>query len=76
MVEQWAEFLLNPFLGESERLAIPQLTEWQGIGNQIDAAMIFGRADFVNVHFRCGSQLHHEQLGKPFSDFFGATLQA
>jgi hypothetical protein len=40
VVEQWAEFLLNPFLGESERLAIPQLTEWQGIGNQIDAASI------------------------------------
>ena len=24
-------------------------TEWQRIGNQIDAAMIFARADFVNV---------------------------
>ena len=31
------------------RLAIPQPTEWQRIGNQIDAAMIFARADFVNV---------------------------
>jgi len=28
-------------------LAIPQGTEWQRIGNQIDAAMIFARADFV-----------------------------
>jgi hypothetical protein len=27
VVEQWAEFLLNPFLGESERPAIPQATE-------------------------------------------------
>jgi hypothetical protein len=27
---------------------IPQ-SEWQRIGNQIDAAMIFARADFVNV---------------------------
>jgi hypothetical protein len=32
------------------RLAIPQPTEWQHIGNQIDAAMIFARTDFVNVH--------------------------
>ena len=29
--------------------AIPQATERQGVGNQIDAAMIFTRADFVNV---------------------------
>jgi hypothetical protein len=26
-----------------------QATEWQRIGNQINAAMIFARADFVNV---------------------------
>ena len=26
--------------------AIPQATEWQGIGDQIDAAMIFAGADF------------------------------
>ena len=32
MVEQWAEFLLNPFLGESERLALRQATEWQRVG--------------------------------------------
>jgi hypothetical protein len=25
-------------------------TEWQRIGNQIDAAFIFSLADFVNVH--------------------------
>ena len=30
-------------------LAIPKPTEWQRIGNQIDAAMIFARAHFVNV---------------------------
>ena len=29
-------------------LAVPQPTEWQRIGNQIDAAMIFARSDFVN----------------------------
>jgi hypothetical protein len=27
------------------RLAVPQPTEWQCIGNQIDAAMIFARAN-------------------------------
>jgi len=30
-------------------LAVPQPTEWQRIGDQIDAAPIFARADFVNV---------------------------
>ena len=33
----------------SKRPVIPQTTEWQRIGNQIGAAMIFVRADFVNV---------------------------
>jgi hypothetical protein len=28
---------------------VPQTTEWQRIGNQIDAAFIFARSDFVNV---------------------------
>jgi len=32
-------------------LAIPQMTEWQRIGNQMKAAMIRAGADFVNVHF-------------------------
>jgi hypothetical protein len=32
------------------RRVVPQPTEWQHIGNQIDATMIFARADFVNVH--------------------------
>ena len=31
------------------RFAIPQATEWQSIENQLDAAMIFARADFINV---------------------------
>ena len=30
-----------------------QPTEWQRIGNQIDAAFIFARADFVNVIVDC-----------------------
>jgi hypothetical protein len=31
-------------------LAVPQPTEWQSIGNQIDVTMIFTRANFVSVH--------------------------
>jgi hypothetical protein len=31
------------------RLTVLQATEWQRIGNQIDAATIFARADFVKV---------------------------
>jgi len=30
-------------------VAIPQPTEWQRIGNQINAAFILARADFINV---------------------------
>ena len=30
------------------RRAVPQPTEWQRIGNQIDAAMIFAGADFYS----------------------------
>ncbi len=30
-------------------LAIPQATEWQRVGNQIDTAFIFARAEVVNV---------------------------
>jgi hypothetical protein len=32
------------------RPVIPQPTEGQHIGNQINAALIFARADFVKVH--------------------------
>jgi hypothetical protein len=31
---------------------VPQPTEWQRIDNQIDAAFIFARSDFVNVVIR------------------------
>jgi hypothetical protein len=30
-------------------LAIPQPTEWQRVTDQIDAAIIFARADFLGV---------------------------
>jgi hypothetical protein len=32
------------------RFGVPEPTEWQRIGNQIEAAMIFAGPDFVNVH--------------------------
>ena len=35
--------------GVATASVIPQPTEWQRIGNQIDAAMIFARTDFVKV---------------------------
>ena len=38
-----------PFVADRVRLAVTQPTKWQRIGNQIDAAMIFARADFVKV---------------------------
>jgi hypothetical protein len=31
---------------------VPQPTEWERIGNKIDTATIFARADFVNVDRR------------------------
>ena len=33
------------------RLGVPQTTEWQRIGSEIDAAMIFGRADLINMFY-------------------------
>jgi hypothetical protein len=35
---------------DSVSIAIPQPTEWENIGDEIDAAFIFARADFVNVY--------------------------
>jgi hypothetical protein len=35
---------------------MPQATEWQRIGNQIDAAMIFAGPDFVNVGYLASDQ--------------------
>ena len=40
----------NDCIAYRVRLTIPQPTEWQHIGNEIDAALIFARSDFVNVH--------------------------
>jgi len=34
---------------KNDSSAIPQPTEWQHIGNEINTAMIFAWSDFVNV---------------------------
>src|SRR5205809_5404447 len=31
-------------------LSLPHPTEWERTGNQIDAAFVFARSNFVNVH--------------------------
>jgi hypothetical protein len=36
-------------VADGARVAMPQPTEWQRIGDEIDAAFIFARANFVNV---------------------------
>jgi hypothetical protein len=56
---RWATLVVDTVAGKEKppvdcvadyvRPAIPQATERQHIGNQIDAAMILTRADFVNV---------------------------
>jgi hypothetical protein len=45
------------------RFAVPQTTEWQRIGNQIDAAFIVARADFVSV---LGTS-HHDEMVRRLS---------
>jgi hypothetical protein len=50
------------------RLAIPQPAEWQRIGNQINAAMIFAGANFVNVCCRRG----HGESGRIFESPAGS----
>ena len=45
-----AEMLcVSDCVADRVRLAIPQPTERQHIGNQVDAALIFAWADFVSV---------------------------
>jgi hypothetical protein len=42
-------FGVADFVADCVWLAVPQPTEWQHVGNQIDAAFIFAGADYVNV---------------------------
>ena len=51
---------------------MPQATEWQHVGNQIDAALIFARAGLRKHAFSLRYRLLDEQLGELFPNFFGA----
>jgi hypothetical protein len=39
-------------IADGVRLAVPQRTEWQRVGNQINAAVVLARADFVNMSLK------------------------
>ena|SRR6266496_3979417 len=52
------------WIRDGVRLAIPQPTEWQRIGNQIDAAMIFAR-DGMPAH-RKSEQRRDDHAGAGF----------
>jgi hypothetical protein len=52
-------FCLVDCVADRVWLTVPQRTEWQRIGDQINAASIFARANFVNVlrvGYRAGQQ--------------------
>jgi hypothetical protein len=49
IVRAAAMFGVTDCVRDCIRLAVPQPTEWQRVGKEIDAAMIFPRADLVNV---------------------------
>ncbi len=51
-----------------DRPSVPQATEWQRIGNQIDAAMIFARADFVKVRWLHGMVRCKRFLAYPITE--------
>ena len=50
-------------------LAVPQATEWQRIGNQVDTAMVFARVHIVKT-ILCGSETHRTKV--PFTAGGGA----
>jgi hypothetical protein len=57
---------------------VPQATEWQRIGNQIDAAMIFARTDFVKVRHP-GFIMPVRDVGEQWqtkADIFGCVVSS
>jgi hypothetical protein len=65
-------FGISDCIADRIRLGISQATEWQRIGDWIDAAMIFAGPDFVNMHWEpvgplANSGLDHSSfIGSPF----------
>jgi hypothetical protein len=51
---------------------VPQPTDWQRIGNQIDAAMIVAGPDFVNVHTSVNREfcLRRKQIVRDAQNFW------
>jgi len=43
-------FRVSDCVVDGVRFGIPQATEWERISEQINAASIFARTHFVNVH--------------------------
>jgi hypothetical protein len=54
----------NLLLIASGACSYPQATEWQRIGNQVDAAMIVPRADFVKVQGMHSGWLLRSDIGE------------
>jgi len=48
IINFWSILRLSDCVAHGIRSIVPQPTEWQRIGNQIDAAMVFARADFYS----------------------------
>jgi hypothetical protein len=64
-------FCVADCIRDSSSIAIPQPTEWQRIGDQINAAMIFARTDFVNVAAEVKKEIELEIAHVLFTDIVG-----
>lgn len=47
-------------------MEIPQLTEWQRIGNDLDAVMVLARLNLANAHEDASSMVDETDPGQPF----------
>jgi len=57
-------FCIADCVGDSVNIAVPQPSEWQRIGNQIDAAFVFALADFVEVHLALRTPRFSDRLSR------------
>ena len=53
-------------IANSFRPVIPEPTEWQHIGNEIDAAFVFARSDFIDVREDVNSMVDEIDPRQPF----------
>src|SRR5439155_18000072 len=47
------KFCITNRVADCVRLAVPEATEWQRIGNQINAPLVTSGLHFVHLHSRC-----------------------